>query len=91
VVASAAIPLGLIAQADGTPQAGSAVWAAATALTLLPLAFSVLRSLRNRALGVDIITFLAMLGALVFHEYLAAWESRAEKSRNGFFGSIILR
>jgi heavy metal translocating P-type ATPase len=71
VMASAAIPLGLIAQAAGMPEAASVVWGTATALTVLPLAFSVIRSLRNRALGVDMIAFLAMLGALVLHEYLA--------------------
>lgn len=71
VVASAAIPLGLIAQAAGMPEAASVVWGTATAFTVLPLAFSVIRSLRNRALGVDMIAFLAMLGALVLHEYLA--------------------
>ena len=71
VVACAAIPLGLIAQAAGMPEAASVVWGTATALTVLPLAFSVIRSLRNRALGVDMIALLAMLGALVLHEYLA--------------------
>jgi cation transport ATPase len=71
VLAGSAIPLGLIARIGGMANAAHAIWAGATALILLPLAFSVIRSLRNRALGVDIIAFLAMSGALVLHEYLA--------------------
>jgi len=71
VLVACAIPLGLIMHGVGMPEAASALWAAATALTLLPLAFSVIRSLRSRALGVDMIALLAMLGALVLHEYLA--------------------
>lgn len=71
VLVACAIPSGLIAQGAGMPEAANALWAAATALTLLPLAFSVIRSLRRRALGVDMIALLAMLGALVLHEYLA--------------------
>jgi len=71
VLAACSIPLGLITQGAGMPDAASALWAAATTLTLLPLAFSVIRSLRRRALGVDMIALLAMSGALVLHEYLA--------------------
>jgi heavy metal translocating P-type ATPase len=70
-LSGASIPLGLIAQIAGMTDTAHAVWAVATALTLLPLSFSLIQSLRNHSPGVDIIAFLAMLGALVLHEYLA--------------------
>jgi heavy metal translocating P-type ATPase len=52
-------------------QAAAITWTVATAVTLLPLAFSAIQSLRKRALGVDLIALLAMCGALALHEYLA--------------------
>ena len=70
-LASCGICVGLIASATGSPQIADAVWSVTTALTLLPLSVSVVRSLLRRALGVDIIALLAMLGALVLHQFLA--------------------
>lgn len=67
---AAAIPLGLIAQGVGRSDVAAAVWAIPTALTLLPLVFSVIQSFRQRSFGVDIIALLAMSGALALHEFL---------------------
>jgi len=70
-LASSGICLGLIANSAGMPQIADGAWAITTGLTLLPLTVSVVRSLLKRALGVDIIALLAMLGALALHEFLA--------------------
>jgi len=70
-VTGTSIPLGLVAQIAGMPNTAHVVWAAATALSLVPLSVSVIQSVRKGSLGVDIIAFLAMSGALVLHEYLA--------------------
>jgi heavy metal translocating P-type ATPase len=69
--AAIAIPLGLITQATGRSSVAAILWAAPTALTLLPLVFSVIQSFRKRSFGVDIIALLAMSGALALHEFLA--------------------
>ncbi len=53
------------------PEAAGAVWAATTALMLIPLTWSVLRSLARGDVGVDAIALLAMAGALALGEYLA--------------------
>jgi len=71
VLATCGISLGLIGNMVGLPKMADAAWAITTALILLPLTVSVVRSLRSRALGVDIIALLAMLGALVLHQFLA--------------------
>ena len=47
------------------------VWAATTALLLVPLTVSVVRSLLRRDVGVDAIALVSMAGALVLGEYLA--------------------
>ena len=46
------------------PEAAGAVWAATTALMLVPLTWSVLRSLARGDAGVDAIALLGMAGAL---------------------------
>src|SRR6516225_12071286 len=71
VIAGTAVPLGLLLGVLGMPRLAAILWAATTAITLTPLALSVVRSLWKRALGVDIIALLAMCGALALHEYLA--------------------
>lgn len=53
------------------PWAGDAVWAGATAVVLVPLAWSVGRSLLRGDLGVDAIALVAMAAALALGEYLA--------------------
>jgi heavy metal translocating P-type ATPase len=51
--------------------AADVAWAATVAIMLVPLSWSVLRSLLHGDLGVDIIALLAMAGALALGEYLA--------------------
>lgn len=52
-------------------QTGDLVWAVAIVLTLLPLTWSVARSLARGDVGVDAIALVAMAGALALGEYLA--------------------
>jgi heavy metal translocating P-type ATPase len=47
------------------------LWAATTAMLLVPLTLSVLRSLLRRDVGVDAIALVSMAGALALGEYLA--------------------
>ena len=47
------------------------LWAATTAMLLVPLTWSVLRSLRRGDVGVDAIALVSMAGALALGEYLA--------------------
>ncbi len=47
------------------------LWAATTAMLLVPLTFSVFRSLLRRDVGVDAIALVSMAGALALGEYLA--------------------
>ena len=47
------------------------LWAATTAMLLIPLAWSVLGSLLRRDVGVDAIALVSMAGALALGEYLA--------------------
>jgi heavy metal translocating P-type ATPase len=51
--------------------AADAVWAATVAFMLVPLTWSVARSLLRGDIGVDVIALLAMAGALALGEYLA--------------------
>jgi heavy metal translocating P-type ATPase len=67
----AAIGVGGFLHLAGEPQAGDAVWAVATAVVLLPLAWSVTRSLLRGDVGVDAIALIAMATSLVLGEYLA--------------------
>jgi heavy metal translocating P-type ATPase len=48
-----------------------ALWAATTAMLLVPLSWSVLKSLLRRDVGVDAIALFSMAGALALGEYLA--------------------
>jgi cation transport ATPase len=61
---------GLLALFVGAGPA-DAVWAATVALMLVPLSWSVARSLLRGDVGVDVIALLAMAGALALGEYLA--------------------
>ena len=56
----------------GAGTAGDFAWIVSGALGALFAAWSVLDSLRHRRLGVDVIALLALVGALVVGEYLAA-------------------
>jgi heavy metal translocating P-type ATPase len=62
---------GLLLAAANLHETADLVWAATTAMLLLPLAYSVLRSLLRGDVGVDAIALFSMGGALALGEYLA--------------------
>jgi heavy metal translocating P-type ATPase len=62
---------GLGIHAAGFDAPADYLWAATTALLLVPLSLSVLRTLARRDLGVDAIALVSMAGALALGEYLA--------------------
>lgn len=63
---------GMVAWLLHEPHLGDQAWLATTLLVLVPTAISVLRGLFQKQTGVDIIALLAMAGALILHENLAA-------------------
>jgi heavy metal translocating P-type ATPase len=67
----AAIGFGGLLHLLSEPEAGDAVWATATAVVLVPLAWSVARSLLRGDVGVDAIALVAMAASLALGEYLA--------------------
>ncbi|MGB2850998.1 MAG: heavy metal translocating P-type ATPase [Solirubrobacterales bacterium] len=69
--ATIAIAIGGLLALTDHPQAADAVWAALTAVILVPLTIGVGRSLVRRDPGVDAIALLAMAAALAMGEYLA--------------------
>jgi heavy metal translocating P-type ATPase len=62
---------GLALHLAGEGAAADALWAATTALLLVPLTASVLRSLLRGDVGVDAIALVSMAGALALGEYTA--------------------
>ena len=71
VAALAGVAGGIVAWIFGVQSAADALWAATTALLLVPLTISVVRSLLRRDVGVDAIALVSMAGALALGEYLA--------------------
>jgi heavy metal translocating P-type ATPase len=69
--AGAGIVAGGVLYAAAGSQAADVAWAATVAVMLVPLTWSVLRSLMRGDVGVDVIALLAMAGALALGEYLA--------------------
>jgi heavy metal translocating P-type ATPase len=69
--ALAALAGGGLLHLSGEASAGDVVLAAGTALVLLPLTWSVLRSLLRRDVGVDAIALVAIAGALALQEWAA--------------------
>ena len=55
----------------GATTAGDAVWAATVVTMLVPLTWSIVRTLGQGRVGVDAIALIAMAGALAIGEYLA--------------------
>ncbi|HSP65835.1 MAG TPA: HAD-IC family P-type ATPase, partial [Candidatus Deferrimicrobium sp.] len=53
------------------PRAADAVWAAVALMALVPSTLSMVRELRKRHAGVDIVATLALLGSLLVGEFLA--------------------
>ena len=71
VAAGAGTLVGCAAWLAGFGGAASAIWAATTLLLLVPLTWSVVKTLARGDVGVDAIALLAMGGALAVGEYLA--------------------
>jgi heavy metal translocating P-type ATPase len=67
----AAIWIGALLHLLDAPAGGDAVWAATTAVILVPLTWSVVGSLRRGDVGVDAIALIAIATALALGEYLA--------------------
>jgi heavy metal translocating P-type ATPase len=55
----------------GQPRAGDSLWAASVVVMLVPLGWSVLRSLLRGDVGVDAIALVSMVGAVALGQYLA--------------------
>ncbi len=62
---------GVGARLSPRPELAALLWAATTVLALLPLSWSVLRTLLSGKMGVDLIALAAMGGALALQQYLA--------------------
>ena len=62
---------GVVLHVLGIDRPAHLLWAATTALLLVPLTISVARSLRRGDVGVDAIALVSMAGALALGEYLA--------------------
>jgi hypothetical protein len=62
---------GFCLAAAGLHRPAESVWAATTAVSLVPLSWSVLRSLAHGDVGVDAIALVSMAGALALGENLA--------------------
>jgi heavy metal translocating P-type ATPase len=71
IAALSALAAGGLLHLASQPGAGDAVWAAGIAITLVPLSWSVVRSLLRGDVGVDAIALVAMAAALALGEYLA--------------------
>jgi heavy metal translocating P-type ATPase len=67
-----AIAAGAILHLAGRPSTGDLVLAIGTAFVLVPLTWSVARSLARRDVGVDAIALIAIAGALVLEQWGAA-------------------
>jgi heavy metal translocating P-type ATPase len=65
------IVLGALLYLIFSPGSGRLVWALSIAFALIPLSYSVARSLLRGNVGVDVIALVAMGGSLILGEYLA--------------------
>ena len=66
-----ALATGLVFEVVGLPTVAAAIWLVMTVALLVPLTWSVVRSLLRGDVGVDGIALLAMAGAVVLGQYLA--------------------
>ena len=66
-----ALATGLVFEVVGLPTVAAAIWLVMTVTLLVPLTWSVVRSLWRGDVGVDGIALLAMAGAVVLGQYLA--------------------
>jgi heavy metal translocating P-type ATPase len=65
------LSVGTLLHLVGAPAAGGDVWAGATAVVLVPLVWSVVRSLARGNVGVDAIALIAIATALALGQFLA--------------------
>ena len=70
-LALAGLLAGGLAWLLGWRPAADLIWALTTAIAVPPVAIALLQRLRRGSLGVDVIAFLALAGALAYHQYLA--------------------
>ncbi|MDM4718217.1 heavy metal translocating P-type ATPase [Micromonospora sp. WMMA1363] len=68
---TALVLVGAALRLAGRPGAGDLLWVAATVAALVPAVVAMLRDLRHRRYGVDVIAVLALAGSLAVGEYLA--------------------
>jgi len=66
-----AVSVGGLLHVVGLPKVGDILWAASLAVMIVPLAWSVYRSLMRRDVGVDAIALVSMVGALALGQYAA--------------------
>lgn len=71
VLTLAGLTTGAAAALAGAGTLADRAWAATTVVALLPLSWSIVRSLATGNVGVDLIALLAMAGALALGQYLA--------------------
>ena len=71
VVCALGLAGGAVVRLVAGDSAADAVWAATSAVMLVPLSWSVLRTLLRGDVGVDAIALVSIAGALALHEYLA--------------------
>jgi heavy metal translocating P-type ATPase len=67
-----ALSVGAVLHIASAPAAGADVWAAGTAIVLVPLVWSVVRSLARGDVGVDAIALIAIATALALGQFLVA-------------------
>ena len=77
----AGLAAGIALQVAGHPAYAAIAWAAASLPVALHVAIGVIRSLLGGRLGVDVIAFASILGALVLDEAAAAAVSAAAAAR----------
>jgi heavy metal translocating P-type ATPase len=65
------LALGIAARAGGRDEIAQVIWAAATVPVIGVLGLEIIVTLRRRQVGLDIVAFLSMSGALVLGEMLA--------------------
>ena len=65
------LAIGAVAWVLGWRSASELAWAITTAIAVPPVAIALWQRLRHGSLGVDVIAFLALGGALAYHQYLA--------------------
>lgn len=71
IAALLGVVAGLVLAAVGQGTAANVVWGVVTGALLVPLTWSVIRTLLRRDVGVDAIALVAMAGALALQEFLA--------------------